>query len=89
MKFNINLLKDKDFTFAGFRKVLDLRMKGLLTKGFCTDIKQADLILLEDEETIWNNGVLDLPLQNLNNTPYSFTVVNYLDSGDKMSIKLF
>lgn len=54
---NINFLNDKDFTFTGFRKVLDSRMKELLTKGFGTDIKQADPILLEDEETIWNNGV--------------------------------
>ncbi|XP_062598901.1 uncharacterized protein LOC134260347, partial [Saccostrea cucullata] len=54
---DMNFLDEHDHRFAVFRKVLDARMKELLSKGLGTKVKQADPILPDDEEKIWTNGV--------------------------------
>lgn len=57
---NMNFLDEHDHRFAVFRKVLDARMKELLSKGLGTKVRQADPILPEDEEKIWTSGVFGL-----------------------------
>ncbi|CAC5377675.1 unnamed protein product [Mytilus coruscus] len=52
-----NFLDEKDGRFAPFRRVLDAKMKDLLSKGFGTKTRKADLISHEDEELLWVNGV--------------------------------
>ena len=53
----INFLDEKDFAFCSFRKVLDSKMKELLSRGIGTEIKQAPAVLPQDEEKIWDTGV--------------------------------
>ena len=52
-----NFLDVKDGRFAPFRRVLDAKMKELLSQGLGTKIRRADPISDEDEEKLWANGV--------------------------------
>ncbi|KAK3107197.1 hypothetical protein FSP39_009112 [Pinctada imbricata] len=54
---NMNFLDENDHRFAVFRKVLDARMKELLSKGLGTKVRQADPISPKDEEKIWDERV--------------------------------
>ncbi|XP_063397184.1 uncharacterized protein KIAA1958-like [Mytilus trossulus] len=51
-----NFLDEKDLRFVTFRRVLDSRMKELLSKGFGTKVKRADPLSLQDEENLWQKG---------------------------------
>lgn len=51
---NMNFLDEKDHRYAVFQRVLDVRMKELLSKGLGTKVRQADPILAEVEEKIWS-----------------------------------
>ena len=53
---DMNFLDEHDHRFAVFRRVLDARMKELLSKGLGTKLRQADPILPDDEK-IWAQGV--------------------------------
>lgn len=55
--FNLNFLDERDDLIAVFRKVLDVCMKELLSKGSGTKVRQVDSIMPEDEEKIWTRGV--------------------------------
>ena len=55
-----NFLDSSNAKFAEFRKVLDSKMKELLTQGIGTKRKQADPILPEDEAVIWDKGVFGM-----------------------------
>ena len=57
---NMNLLDEKDHRFGVFQRVLDARMKELLSKGLGTKMRQADPILPEDKENIWNQNVFGM-----------------------------
>lgn len=57
---NMNFLDEKDHRFAVFQRVLDARMKELLSKGLGTKVRQADPILPEDEEKIWSQKVFGM-----------------------------
>ncbi|CAC5410114.1 unnamed protein product [Mytilus coruscus] len=57
---NVNdkhFLDEKDGRFAPFRRVLDAKIKDLLSKGLGTKTRKADPISHEDEELLWVNGV--------------------------------
>ncbi|CAC5385968.1 unnamed protein product [Mytilus coruscus] len=51
-----NFLEEKYLRFVTFRRVLDSRMKELLSKGFGTKVKRADPLSLQDEENLWQKG---------------------------------
>ena len=69
----INFLDEKDFAFSSFRKVLDSKMKELLSRGIGTEIKQARAVLPQDEEKIWDTGVFGLSsAESLQHTMYSY-----------------
>ena len=55
--FNLKFLDEHDDLIAVFRKVLDVCMKELLSKGSGTKVRQVDSIMPEDEEKIWTRGV--------------------------------
>ncbi|XP_048775614.2 uncharacterized protein LOC125680217 [Ostrea edulis] len=57
---NVNFLDEKDHRFAVFQRVLDARMKELLSKGLGTKVRQVDPILPENEEKIWNQKVFGM-----------------------------
>ncbi|XP_078330429.1 uncharacterized protein LOC111100766 [Crassostrea virginica] len=57
---NMNFLDEKDHRFGVFQRVLDARMKELLSKGLGAKVRQADPILPEDEEKIWNQKVFGM-----------------------------
>lgn len=70
---HINFLDEKDFAFSSFRKVLDSKMKYLLSRGVGTEIKQAPAVLPQDEEKIWNEGVFGLAsAESLQHTMYFY-----------------
>ncbi|XP_052679523.1 uncharacterized protein LOC128160267 isoform X1 [Crassostrea angulata] len=56
----MNFLDEKDHRFAVFQRVLDARMKELLSKGLGTKVRQADPILQEDEEKFWSQKVFGM-----------------------------
>lgn len=58
--YDKNFLDENDNRFAALRKVLDAKMKELLSRGFGTKVKQADPILPEDEEKIWEAQVFGM-----------------------------
>ena len=69
----INFLDEKDFAFSSFRKVLDSKMKELLSRGIGTEIKQAPAVLPQDEEKIWDTGVFGLSsAESLQHTMYFY-----------------
>ncbi|XP_062606633.1 uncharacterized protein LOC134268405 [Saccostrea cucullata] len=55
--YDKNFLCTKTLEFSEFRKILDARMKELLQMGYGTKVKQAQAILPEDEEVLWEKGV--------------------------------
>ncbi|XP_062569594.1 zinc finger MYM-type protein 2-like [Saccostrea cucullata] len=55
--FDKNILDNNDPRFSEFRKILDSKMKDLLKRGFGTAIKQAEPIMPQDEESMWEKGV--------------------------------
>ena len=56
----MNFLDERDHRFGVFQRVLDAQMKELLSKGLGTKVRQADPILPEDEEKIWNQKVFGM-----------------------------
>ncbi|XP_062602127.1 zinc finger MYM-type protein 2-like [Saccostrea cucullata] len=56
--FGMNFLDHNDDRFARTRKVLDARMKSLVAQGIGTTVRQADPILPEQEDILWEKGVL-------------------------------
>ncbi|XP_061170286.1 uncharacterized protein LOC133179581 [Saccostrea echinata] len=56
--FGMNFLDHNDNRFARTRKVLDARMKSLVAQGIGTTVRQADPILPEQEDILWEKGVL-------------------------------
>jgi len=52
-----NFLDSQNGVFNSFRKVLDARMKELLASGLGTNVKQAQPLMPEDEENLWESGV--------------------------------
>jgi len=56
-KLLVNFFDEKDNSFAQLRKVLDARMKELLSKGLGTKPKKADVLSEEDEDILWSSGV--------------------------------
>lgn len=57
---NMNFLDEKDHRYAVFQRVLDVRMKELLSKRLGTKVRQADPILAEVEEKIWSLKVFGM-----------------------------
>ncbi|XP_061195452.1 uncharacterized protein LOC133203697 [Saccostrea echinata] len=55
--YDKNFLDESNGEFAEFRKLVDARMKSLIDKGLGCDVKQADPILPQDEETLWLKSV--------------------------------
>lgn len=56
--FGMNFLDHNDDRFARTRKVLDTRMKSLVAQGIGTTTRQADPILPEQEDMLWEKEVL-------------------------------
>lgn len=55
--YDKNFLDTKNLVFSEFRKILDAKMKELLSKGYGSKIKQAQPLLPDDESVIWEKGV--------------------------------
>lgn len=68
-----NFLDQKDGRFAHFRRVLDAKMKDLLSKGLGTKVRRADPVSEDDEEMLWANGVFG----DTNSTTLQYTVFFY------------
>lgn len=58
--FGKNFLDHNDDRFARTRKVLDARMKSLVAQGIGTTTRQADLILPEQEDILWEKEAVPL-----------------------------
>ena len=56
----MNILDEKDNRFYLFQRVVDARIKERLSKGSETKVRQADPILPEDEEKLWNQKVFGI-----------------------------
>ena len=63
----------KTKTFSDFYSILDSRMMELLQKGHVTTVKQVDPFTQEDEEKLWNLGVLGVS----DSQTLQYTVVFY------------
>lgn len=71
--FDKNILDNNDCRFSEFRKILDSKMKDLLKRGFGTSIKQAELIMSQDEESMWNKGIFgDKDSETLQHTMFYY-----------------
>ncbi|CAC5417811.1 unnamed protein product [Mytilus coruscus] len=68
-----NFLDQKDGRFAHFRRVLDAKMKDLLSKGLGTKVRRADPVSDDDEEKLWANGVFG----TTNSSTLQYTVFFY------------
>ncbi|CAC5365805.1 unnamed protein product [Mytilus coruscus] len=68
-----NFLDQKDGRFAHFRRVLDAKMKDLLSKGLGTKVRRADPVSDDDEEKLWANGVFS----TTNSSTLQYTVFFY------------
>ena len=53
---NVDFFKDKEF--SKFRNVLDSEMKRLQAVGLGTGQRKAEVISFEDEELMWEKGIL-------------------------------
>lgn len=71
--FGMNFLDHNDDRFARTRKVLDARMKSLVAQGIGTTTRQADPILPEQEDTLWEKEVLgSSSAKSLQNTVFFY-----------------
>ena len=64
----INFIDEKDFAFSSFSKVLDSKMKEVLTRGIGAEIKQSRLFCHKMRQQFGTMVCLDSILQNLFNT---------------------
>ena len=48
----------RDSNFADFRASLDSEMKRLQSEGYGTKTKQAEVLTEEDEDILWEKGIL-------------------------------
>ena len=72
--YSMNFLDEKDIRFANFRKVLDSRIKELVHTGVGTTVKQAEVILPEHEEKLWETGEFgDHSAESLQHTVYYYS----------------
>ena len=72
--YDKNFLDSKNLYFTEFRKVLDGKMKDLLSNGLGTKVTQAEPILPEDESQIWDKGVFgDKSTDSLQCTMFFYT----------------
>jgi hypothetical protein len=55
--YDKNFLDETNGEFTEFCKLVDARMKSLMDKGLGCEVKQADPILQQDEETLWMKHV--------------------------------
>ncbi|XP_055956187.1 zinc finger MYM-type protein 2-like [Patella vulgata] len=69
----INILEEADKRFVLTRKVLDAKMKELVSKGVGCKPKTADPVSNEDEDKLWNSGVFGFT----NSTSLQYTVFFY------------
>ena len=53
---NVDFFKDKEF--SKFRNILDSEMKRLQAVGLGTGQRKAEVISFEDEELMWEKGIL-------------------------------
>ena len=82
-KPEVDFFRDQDF--AEFRGVLDAEMKRLKASGIGSQKRQAEPLSLEEEELLWEKGVLgDHSPQALLNTVFFFNGIHFaLRSGDE------
>ncbi|XP_021360810.1 zinc finger MYM-type protein 2-like [Mizuhopecten yessoensis] len=79
----VNILDDTEF--AGLRGVLDARMKNLAKQGLGINKKQAEIITEEQEQLMWEKGVLgtDTPEKLLNTLVYQLGLNLSLRAGQE------
>ena len=53
----MNFLNHSDARFVKSRKVLDAKMKKLISEGIGVEVKQADPVLPDQENKLWEEGV--------------------------------
>ncbi|ESO98023.1 hypothetical protein LOTGIDRAFT_174460 [Lottia gigantea] len=70
---SINILEEADTRFLLTRKVLDAKMKELVSQGVGCKPKTADPVSNEDEYKLWNSGVFGFT----NSTSLQYTVFFY------------
>jgi hypothetical protein len=69
----MNFLNPSDDRFARTRRVLDARMKSLVAQGIGTTTRQADPILPEQENVLWEKGILgSSSAKSLQNTVFFY-----------------
>lgn len=68
-----NFLDPKDGRFAHFRRLLDAKMKELLSKGLGTKVRKADPVTKDDEEKLWAKNVFG----DTDSTTLQYTVFFY------------
>lgn len=57
---DMNFLDEHDHRVAVFRKVLNARIRELLSEGLGTKVRQADPIFPEEGGKIWTRGIFGL-----------------------------
>ena len=55
---NVNIIGKNDANFVKFRKVLKARMEELRAAGIGTHVKKTSFITAEQEDILWNKGLL-------------------------------
>ena len=87
--FDKNFLDMNNLKFTDFQKILDSRMKELLSMGHGTSIKQAPAVLSDDESVIWEKEAFgDKTAESLQHTVFFLFLQTFWITGSRRALRI-
>ena len=82
-------MDEKNPAFNQFYNVLDSRMKELSAQGVGIEVKQAEEITVDEENQLWESGVINFDTAQGLSYGVFFIIVNFSDCEHGMSMRIW